>query len=240
MLDFKNRNFIIHASGLFDANSIKELIAKFEQNNEKYISINNITDREKNAIDRGEASDLLRLQEYWYNIWKTSDNLLDFFKPYTYITFPPQVRHIKAIDNKVPWHQDIGYMRLATTKAPDQVITCFVPIELEPKNHSTIQFSSDPRGLEELKHELVGKFGAGITVNDFTEPFHFELNIGDALVFGDYTIHRTFTPEGCNIERRSLEFRLTTPELAIPNKDYFNLETMSFINTNTNKENIYV
>jgi len=60
---------------------------------------------------------------------------------------------------------------------------------------------------------------------------HFDLTLGDALVFGDLTIHRTFLPPGATVERRSLEFRLVRPDEAIADKDYFDLDSGLFVRT---------
>ena len=58
----------------------------------------------------------------------------------------------------------------------------------------------------------------------------FDLNFGDALIFGDHAVHRTYCPEGATNERRSLEFRLTRPEHALKGKDYFDVASSRWVN----------
>jgi hypothetical protein len=60
---------------------------------------------------------------------------------------------------------------------------------------------------------------------------HFHLRLGDALVFGDLAVHRTFIPLAATVERRSLEFRLVRRSDAIEAKDYFDVDSGLFVRT---------
>lgn len=233
MLDVNKRVFLQHVTQLFDSSLLSQLRARFDEV-ENLNQNEHLDPREVNALKRGESSDRTRMQTHWYDIWAKSHDtkkILNTVSPYTYVTFPPQVRNVRAHSHKVPWHQDIGYMRLLGNRGHTQVITCFVPLEEDPSQHTTIQFALDNLSTEEtvFTHMPMDDFGAGIADANFKEKIHHCLALGDALVFGDFTLHRTFTPEGCKVERRSLEFRLIQPQHAIAGKDYFDLETRQFI-----------
>ena len=64
-----------------------------------------------------------------------------------------------------------------------------------------------------------------------SDSFNFNLERGDALVFGDHTIHRTFTPPAKRVDRMSLEFRLIKEVDKLPDRDYFSLKDKHFIQT---------
>ena len=236
MLDKNNRAFVNHVQGLFDPKLLDTLRNNFIMLENRQAP-SNISEREKHALERGEATDSMRMQEAWYDVWKhaTSESLLlSSLAPYTWVSYPVQVRHVRKAHHHVPWHQDIGYMRLLGNRGHQQVITCFIPLEPEPAKCTTIQYAldnikADP--TKEYPHIPLEGFGAGIENQDFNEVQHFDLNLGDALVFGDFTLHRTFLPEGCQINRRSLEFRLIMPSSALNNKDYFDIEHQKFIKT---------
>lgn len=227
-----NRKFIKHLKNVFSPDLLKDLrrqLTIFE--NDKNI-FQPQSDREKKAMNRGENPDSVRMQECWYQVWDQGVNshLRELMTPFELVTYPVQVRHVKAHDHKVPWHQDIGYMRLLGDKAPAQVATCFIPLELAPHKHTTIQFS-DMAVEQEYHHSSQGKFGAGLADDCIVNPYHFDLALGDALFFGDLALHRTYTPPGCVTERHSLEFRLIQPQHAVAGKDYFSLKTSRFVTT---------
>jgi ectoine hydroxylase-related dioxygenase (phytanoyl-CoA dioxygenase family) len=226
----ERRIFLKHENQLFDSETLIRLRGYFGEIRETP----DLDQRQLNAVRRGEAPDNLRTQEQWYDIWSNIDSqekILTAVGPYTLVTFPPQVRNVRQGSHKVPWHQDIGYMRLLGNRGHQQVITCFVPLEDNPAEHTTIQFALDNMDADnetEFEHIPLGDFGAGIN-QDFNKKIHYDLKLGDALIFGDFTLHRTYTPERCKTERRSLEFRLVRPEHAISGKDYFDLQSLKFI-----------
>ncbi|HVE43983.1 MAG TPA: phytanoyl-CoA dioxygenase family protein [Gammaproteobacteria bacterium] len=230
-----NRNkrvFLNHAVKLFNVETL-DLLRSYFDDVEQINRSTLLNEREQNAVTRGEASDKARMQAHWYQVWedeKNNENILKAIYPYTYISFPPQVRNVRAHSHKVPWHQDIGYMRLLGDRGHAQVITCFIPLEANPAQHTTLQFCLDNEQTEqEYPHVPTDEFGAGIQHVEFKDIFHYDLALGDALIFGDFTIHRTYTPPHCEINRRSLEFRLVNPQDAIVGKDYFDVANRKFI-----------
>ena len=83
--------------------------------------------------------------------------------------------------------------------------------------------------IDELPHEARDGFGAGLADIPESDLVHYGLTLGDALVFGDLALHRTWVPPGAIVERRSLEFRLTRPEDSIADKDYFDVRAGEFV-----------
>lgn len=235
MHDMNTRLFLKHEKQLFDQALLVELRDKMDRLRAMQENQSNQTPREQEAIRRGESSDKTRMQSDWYKVWQANDShsrLIQAIMPYRYVTFPVQVRHVKEVKHHVPWHQDIGYMRLLGDKAPKQVMTCFIPLEPNPSRCTTIQFALDNMrepNEREYVHQSLNAFGAGIEQSDFHELQHFPLSLGDALIFGDHVLHRTYLPEGCQPERRSLEFRLVKPEHVLPGKDYFDVLTGKFV-----------
>jgi hypothetical protein len=226
------RDFIDHVSQLFDPRHLTQLREQFEDF--ESLKFNKLSEREEKAVQRGEASDNFRLQEVWYQVWHeiNIEHILKIFSPFTLVLYPPQVRFVRSNNHNVPWHQDIGYMRLLGERGHNQVITCFIPLESNPSNCTTIQFALDYKESnqsQEYSHQPTDSFGAGLVNTNFKKIIHYELELGDALVFGDFTPHRTFTPSNCKIERRSLEFRLVQPKHALLGKDYFDIIQQKFI-----------
>lgn len=239
MSDIQNRIYIKHAQQLFNPDTLMTLREKMIHLGNQQ-STQNVTEREINAVNRGESVDALRMQAAWYDVWKNPvnrDALLAAISPFTYVIYPVQVRHVrKAYQHDVPWHQDMAYIRLLGNRSHQQVFTCFIPLEPEPSKCTTIQFARDniaePTVL--YKHTPLAGFGAGIKDTEFHDTFHYDLNLGDALTFGDHALHRTYLPENCQVERRSLEFRLVNPEHAIPDKDYFDVQNLKFVRFDKN------
>lgn len=218
------RNILIHSKQIFNVESLRKTRDYYDSIwEEKQLLAK--TEKEIKAINRGETSDSLRLDETWYNIWRNpTTDLLSAIGPYTWVLFPPQIRFIKSLRHRVPWHQDIGYQRVFSKERQHKtLITCFIPIDEEPSKKTTIQFSKDKRGMNELNHVSMAGFSAALESDNFESPFHYNLSLGDALIFGDFVLHRSHCPEFCEIERKSLEFRLIQPIDAIDGKDYFDV-----------------
>ncbi len=222
------RNQTFHLKKLFDKDSIKHLREFYKTN--KYLNEQTSTIREKIAVERGEGSDVLRLQADWYSIWSTIDaNAIKIFGDYRYILYPPQIREVRSLRNNVPWHQDIGYMRKLGINAPTKIITCFVPLDEFPYSHTTLQFI-EGSDFDELEHEPKNGFGAGLNIDESKYKTRvYDCDSGDALVFGDYVVHRTFTPENKDIKRLSIEFRLLCQNDLLRNKDYYDIRSNRFI-----------
>jgi hypothetical protein len=237
MNDPNTRIFVDHVAGLFDVGELARVREDFDRIRAARIEQRSLSDRELAAVGRGESADVVRKRERWYDVWKNPSSrakLLETVGPFTYVTFPVQVRHVTEANHYVPWHQDRGYIELLGTRGPAHIITCFVPLEPNPASCTTIEFALDNVGdtpERVFPHEALDGFGAGIPDGQFSRRKHFDLAFGDALVFGELTLHRTFTPEGADAERRSLEFRLIQPKDALPGRDYFDIEAQQFIQT---------
>ena len=192
----------------------------------KWSTIN--TDKDRERLEIGSATDAFRLDRFMFNIWNGCDDAAEQFRPFTWVIFPPNMRHIHAEKHLVPWHQDIAYIR--RMKQPHrQVVTCFVPLELEPSETSTLEFAAGD--FPELPH--VQYEGHGACIEDFcalNESIGATgLECGECLIFGDHTPHCSIPGPTGRIDRRSIEFRMVRPQDAIAGKDYFDLKTRKFI-----------
>jgi hypothetical protein len=233
---FENRVFVQHLRGAFDPVilvNLRDQLYSFE----RFGRVSSVTERERLAQMRGEMPDDIRMQDFWWDVWRqplSKMNLVNFLSPFTWVIFPLQVRHIVSRRGQVvPWHQDAGFIKLLPpSRQHPKIITVFVPLEDDPAIHTTIEFSLENRESPvELMHEAKDEFGAGLDL-DPRDRFHCKLRLGDALVFGDLTLHRTYTPPNCHIERRSLEFRLCMPSDGLRDKDYFDIISGMFVNIN--------
>jgi hypothetical protein len=241
MKNITDRLFLQHAKGMFSSASLARMYTHFLESEGRFRALQALSDREQKAIARGESADAMRMQDTWYDVWRDAPNhkaMLSALSPFTWVTYPVQVRHVREVHHSVPWHQDIGYMRLLGERGHRQVITCFIPLEPDPARVTTIEFADDNMAMPDkiYEHQSREGFGAGLPAEECTQRHHFNLARGDALVFGDFVLHRTYTPPGCEVERRSLEFRLIQPQDALPNKDYFDIETQSFIKTDEHRK----
>jgi hypothetical protein len=216
-----------HAPGLFDPEVLRRL-RRYLDEIEPQRQAQAASPREAKAIARGESSDALRLDPRWFDAWRAPKAaLFEAIGPYGWVVYPPQVRLVRALSHRVPWHQDAGYQRLLGPRAHLHHITCFVPIDDDPGNRTTLQFAR--LTLDELPHASRDGFGAGVAEIPESELVAFDLALGDGLVFGDLALHRTWVPPGACVERRSLEFRLVRPQDSIPDKDYFDVRAGEFV-----------
>lgn len=186
-----------------------------------------VTDRERTALARGEASDALRLDPTWMDAFREPTRaLLDALGDATWVAFPPQVRSVAASHHLVPWHQDVAYQRLLGPRGHDRHVTCFVPLDDDPAPRPTIEFVVGR--FDELPHDAAAGFGAGLPDAPAGPRALFRLALGDALVFGDLVPHRSVVPDPSRPERRSLEFRIVRPCDAVAGKDYFDILSGAF------------
>ena len=137
-----NRISVEHIKNGFNKATINFLLNEFsslavddQENNSK-------SEREEKLKSQGIMSDEIRLSKKWYKLWEEfsfSDKLGDF----ELVMYPVIVRNIKdSTRHNVPWHQDSAYMNaLPESKRPSEVMTCFIPIEEIPHDHSTVQFA---------------------------------------------------------------------------------------------------
>ncbi len=225
MLDPDDRWFLRHIPGMFDRAVLADVVAHFGAR-EAQLEAAVLSDRDAAKLRIGAATDALRLDSKWYDVWR-DPRLVDIFAPFTWVTYPVQLRHVHTADHLVPWHQDEGYMRLLPRRHT-RVITCFVPLEPDPTRGSTLEFATGRH--EAHDHHAFGGHGAAMA-----EPVgpkaRFDLAFGDAMVFGDHVPHQTVPAADGGIERRSFEFRLVVPADAMPDKDYFDMTTGMFTRT---------
>jgi hypothetical protein len=187
-----------------------------------------LSEREKNLAFQGATSDQVRLSPVWYKPWMAElSRLAALFEPYTYVIFPVQVRQMKADSNPVPWHQDSGYQKAMGSRAHSRVVTCFVPLNADASRRATLEFALDVD--QQLEHKSNELFRAILEGDEFRRREYYIMERGDALVFGDSVPHRTFVPPGAVLERATIEYRLTRPEDALPDKDYFDLNKGEFV-----------
>jgi hypothetical protein len=223
MLDHQDRCLLAHLRGAFDRTTLSAIVAYFGLVEEERQSIaTSEADRRKQRI--GAATDAMRLDQRWYDVWR-DPKLAQVFHPFEWVTYPVQIRHVDREAHLVPWHQDIGYMRLMP-RPHNRVITCFIPLEEQPSHTSTLEFvkGSHPG----YPHHPQGDHGAAILEPE-GERIRFDLAFGDAIVFGDHVPHRTVPGGTGRIARRSFEFRLVLPGDALPDKDYFDLSKSAFV-----------
>ena len=231
--DFKSRVFVSQLIGAFDPvilSKLRDRIDHFEH----LKTSSPLSERDQLAQKRGELSDHARMQDVWWDVWRrplSKPNLTKILEPFIWVTFPLQVRSITSGEGqRTPWHQDAGFIKLLPPERQHaRIITVFVPLEEDPSSHSTLEFSLENIDHPtELTHKAKDNFGAGLDC-DPKDRFHKKLSLGDALVFGDLTLHRTFTPPNCRLERRSLEFRLCMPSDGLREKDYFDITSGMFV-----------
>lgn len=191
------------------------------------------TEREQKAVLRGECSDAIRLDTAWFKAWENlPSSSIEAMRPFTWLFYPPQVRVVKKEANEVKWHQDYGFvLAMGPLKVHRQIITCFVPIDDDPTNRVTLQFTQDEPDF--IEHEPTSNgFAAGLEKVDFKNTFHYSLSLGDCIIFGDFVPHRTYAPPGALWQRKSFEFRAISPDDALENKDYFDIEKSIFVRKN--------
>jgi|SRR5438132_7805152 len=222
------QNFLIVARGMFDAAQLRSVRAAIDAAN----AASRADDaRARTARSVGVAPDEVRLNQSWYDIWRgaRSETFTHRVPEFTQISFPPQIRTIRNQSSLVPWHQDSAYMRALGARGHKRVITCFVPLEESTRLRPSVEFAVDAKqgAVEHLIRE-------GAAINQFDLPDEhkpeaalvrrFELRLGDAFVFGQDVLHRSYSDGPARTERTSMEFRITTRDAAIAGKDYYDLE----------------
>lgn len=186
-------------------------------------------ERDLRALRLGVMWDALRLNPRWFEALRApADALLDVTGTYEWAVYPPQLRKVRSMSHQVPWHQDVAYQRLLGTRRQSNTITIWIPLDEDPYNRMTVQFSAD--AVPELAHSEVDVHGAGVSLEP-SHREHFRLHLGDCLVFGDHVLHRTYLPADAQVERHSLEFRLIRKCEALEEKDYFDILQGAFVRT---------
>ena len=226
-VDTRSQSYVAHIRGLFNTRTLDRVRSSFVAREATGWQPKDEHERQRVAI--GAAPNDFRLDNSWYDVWKdASEAGLREFGPFSYVLFPVHIRHVVKTGHLVPWHQDAAYVALMPRRHAS-VITCFVPLEPDPSDVSTLEFACGDYPL--LAHEPQDGHGAVIKAPPFSDLRRFDLAFGDALLFGDHVPHRTVPGRGGQIDRRSFEFRLTRPEHALPGKDYFDLSTRNFVQT---------
>jgi len=223
----RSQSYVSHISGLFNTKTLDRVRTSFVSR--EATGWQPKDEHERKRVDIGAAPNDFRLDTSWYDVWLDASLAgLSEFGPFTYVLFPVHIRHVVKTGHLVPWHQDAAYVALMP-KQHKAVITCFVPLEPDPRDVSTLEFATGEHPL--LPHEPENGHGAVIKQPPLTDLARFDLAFGDALLFGDHVPHRTVPGRSGKIDRRSFEFRLTRPEHALPGKDYFDLVARKFVRT---------
>jgi hypothetical protein len=228
MLLTESRCFIHHERRLFDPDVLAATRARFvAEEVQRQARVADAIDAQR--VEMGAATLDFRLDPHWYDPWRAATpERIERLRPFTWLLFPAQLRHITVASHLVPWHQDAGYARLMPRRH-GRLITCFVPLEVNPTAHASLEFAEGE--YEEWPHQPHGLHGAAFEPPAFERLRRFSLSFGDGLVFGDLAPHRTVAAADGTIDRRSFEYRLIRPADALPDKDYFNLETGLFVRT---------
>jgi hypothetical protein len=223
----RSQSYFGHVAGLFNTPTLDRVRTSFVDREATGWTPKDELERKR--VDIGAAPNDFRLDTSWYDIWQdASEAGLGEFGAFSYVLFPVHIRHVVKVGHLVPWHQDAAYVALMP-KRHASVITCFVPLEPDPSDVSTLEFANGDYPL--LPHEPQDGHGAVIKEQPFPKLTRFDLAFGDALLFGDHVPHRTVPGRTGKIDRRSFEFRLTKPQDALPGKDYFDLATRKFVRT---------
>ena len=226
MLSHESHTFIEHVQGAFDPEILRSL-RRYLENIQTERQAQTISIREKAAIIRGETSDAIRLDVRWFDPWRTAKPaFVKFLQPFSWIAYPVQVRMVREASHLVPWHLDLAYQKALGIRGHRQIITCFTPLDNDPSQRATVEFSRSE--VPCLEHKPSAGFAAGILGQDFGQLVHFALRQGDCLAFGDLALHRTHIPVGAKLQRSSIEYRLIQPADALEDKDYFDIESGLF------------
>jgi hypothetical protein len=219
-------NFLIVARGLFDASVLRSVRKAIDAANAASRADD---ERARTARSVGVAPDEVRLKREWYDIWRGAhaEIFTRRVPEFTQAAFPPQIRTIRNQSSLVPWHQDSAYMRALGARGHKRVITCFVPLEESTRLRPSVEFALDP--VQGAVDHLIRQ---GTRINQFDladdqkpkAARRFELRLGDAFVFGQNVLHRSYNDGPTDAERTSMEFRITTRDAAIAGKDYYDLQ----------------
>src|SRR5438552_6814188 len=135
---------------------------------------------------QGVLPDLIRVNKRWYDLWRDVDltRLLKSSCGLDQMIFPPQIRHMRKEPHMVPWHQDIAYQKSLGARGHKQLMTCFVPLDDNPREHPTLEFAFSPKQVQ-VEHVDSGIFHNVMPEDNFIETRIFDLDLGDVLLFGD-------------------------------------------------------
>ena len=224
---FSPDNFLIVARSLFVPAGLRalrdEIAKRMDQSNAN-------DERARVARSAGVAPDEVRLSKNWYDIWSAAriELFTRHVPQFTQAIFPPQIRTVNNVRSLVPWHQDAAYMKALGERGHRRVITCFVPLEESTVGKPLVEFAIRPNQGPE--HHVIRE---DLQINKFDLPEEgkpakdacrrFDLRLGDAFVFGQHVLHRSYAADNPKESRTSMEFRLTTKDDLIRGKDYFDI-----------------
>lgn len=222
-MNITDRHYVSHLKNVFSVDVLRDLRNSIERTDLE----DDLSERDAAAVSRGEKPVAIRLNPLWYRVWTTvDDSLIETVAPFSLISYPPQVRQIRSASQEVRWHQDAGFVK-AMNRPHRQILTVFLPLDDRPESRCTLQFTHEKPPF--LDHAPTSNgFAAGLD-RGFSDVYHFDLSLGDCLVFGDLVPHRTFAPPGTTWERTSFEFRAVTPADMLGDKDYFDLRLRTFV-----------
>ena len=219
MISKDDRSFAFPLRGVFDPNLLRSLREEFRRLEEEEAAQ---SERDQLAKRIGSATDNVRKRMDWYRVWENvKPEHVEALHPFKLVTFPVRLRHLRSSEQLVPWHQDAGYMRLLP-KRHNRIITCWIPMNDDPTQHATLCFPKQEK-WSEVPHDSEELHSATLEIQS-PEIVHWDLALGDCLVFGDYRPHRTLHQEHMSLERYSIEARLVRDEDALPEKDYYDIE----------------
>lgn len=214
-----NRTDFLHIKSAFNPRLLAELRERLRI---EFLKQEINSDRDKAAQHHGVGSDTLRFNPAWYSPWESFDDV-SLLDGHTLVNYPPQVRWVREQHQLSPWHQDAAQIaRLG------QVLTCFVPIDDTPSKYSTLEFTEASGEDEHVPDDVY--IGMRMTPESKRRTY-FELELGDCLLFGDLSPHRTVVPMYAALPRFSLEYRLSKPTELVAGKDYFDIQQLCMIKT---------
>ena len=224
LFDYDDENFLIHARDLFDIQILAKTLA--------YVNLK-VAKCPTAFSEHGIGSDTLRMNSVLYELVSHVKDRKVFqgFPQYSYISYPPMIRRVRRKEDFVGWHQDLKYLKSARGLSLHATcVTMFVPLN-EIEIESPILEFYDNKNLHELPHDETKQSQNSYRVPEFMLPqasiVRPKIALGDALVFGDKTLHRTSTVGTGVTERVSIEFRFVKELELVSGKDYFCTRNMT-------------
>ena len=124
------------------------------------------------------------------------------------------------------FHQDWKYLSkdVIPEKFHERFCVCFLPLNNEPSKYPTVEFVNNSKQTKiEHKERFKTKFNSFYLDGEFENIENFNLDFGDALIFGNEVAHRTLAKDYHRWGRLSQEFRITDDKSRIVGKDYYNM-----------------
>lgn len=229
---FNESNFLLVARQFFQPEDIRQLYQAIEH--ERSL-VSDTSKRGQMASHVGVAPDSVRLKKKWYSIWQKANVALlsNYVNDYCYVIYPPQIRTVDDRKGFVPWHQDIRYMKALGYEGHRRIVTCFVPLDENSNQKPNLQFYLNPDQMELAHLHIQAKEINQFDLKEEDQPdtnacVSYDLQRGDALIFGQLVLHQTYVATDSFLPRHSMEFRLTTQDELVAGKDYYHLPQQQF------------